>query len=268
MTDTELQNALDVVRSAVGEAGRELLKHYGTVTAHEKAHTGDAVADIVTKLDGQTETFLEGKLRAFNPSFGFVGEEFGAQRKVSTSWLVDPIDGTSYFVRGLPYCTIMVALIDNEEPVLSVIYNIATGDMYWAMRGHGAFVNDTPIRVSDRSLKQGLVSFESRLETSTDLEKYMAVRSQTGGMVSMMCSGYEFAMVASGKQDGKVMYKSYGYDWDYAPGALLVKEAGGIVANIGKSDYDYKNHDFIAANPVIYKQLTEAQNAVFPVAGT
>ena len=78
-------------------------------------------------------------------------------------------------------------------------------------------------------------------------------------------SGFEFAMVASGKLDGRLCFDSYGKDYDFAPGSLLVEEAGGVVANIGSREYDYRNGNFIAANPLVFKQLTEGPDAIFPI---
>lgn len=80
-----------------------------------------------------------------------------------TTWLVDPIDGTAHFIRGIPFCTTMVALIEDNQVVMSVIHDIANNDTYWAIRGQGAYRNGERIYVSDRPLKQGLVSFETKL---------------------------------------------------------------------------------------------------------
>ena len=81
----------------------------------------------------------------------------------------------------------------------------------------------------------------------------------------MISAGFEYAMVASGKLDARISLDPYGKIWDFAPGSLLVAEAGGVVANIGSKGYDYRNFNFIAANPVIYKELTEGKNPLFPI---
>ena len=83
--------------------------------------------------------------------------------------------------------------------------------------------------------------------------------------LKFMCAGHEFAMVASGKLEGRIMYDPYGFDYDFAPGSLLVSEAGGVVTNIGSDKYDYRNLNSIAANPKLHQALTEGEGALFPL---
>lgn len=264
MTQDELKRALAIAQSAVTEAGEELIKHFGNVEAEAKSDTGIVAHDIVTALDRQTEKLLTERLSTFDPHVGFRGEEFGVQRVGATTWLVDPIDGTSHFVRGLPFCTTMVALIHNGQVLLSIIYDFVRGDMYWAVRGQGAYKNDERIQVSNRPLRQAYVSFETRLDDPENLATFMALRNTAGGIVSTINSGYEFAMVASGKLEGRITKQPYGYDWDFAPGSLLVEEAGGIVTNHRSATFDYTDHDFVAANPLVHRELTMGEHALFP----
>jgi fructose-1,6-bisphosphatase/inositol monophosphatase family enzyme len=84
-------------------------------------------------------------------------------------------------------------------------------------------------------------------------------------LMNMLCAGHEFALVASGKLEGRVNHRPFGKAWDYAPGTLLVSEAGGIVANVGKRSYDYRDYDLIAACPQVYRALTEGADPIFPV---
>jgi myo-inositol-1(or 4)-monophosphatase len=263
MTDSELKQALDLTRKAVTEAGRKLKQYHGNVTALSKGN-GDSVGGVVTELDRETEQFLASELGVFSSDIGFRGEEFGVQSHGDTTWLVDPIDGTAHFIRGLPFCTTMVALIEKGEVVMSVIHDFVRDDTYWAIRGHGAYCNDTKISVSDRPLSKGLLSFETRLEKPENYEKYIAVRQKTNLIATVNC-GFEFAMIASGKLDGRIGLDPYGMDWDFAPGSLLVREAGGVVTNIGDTSYSYKNHDYIIANPIIHRALTHGEHAIFPV---
>lgn len=219
---------------------------------------------MVTELDRKTEHFLAKELGKFSSDVGFRGEEFGVHSHADTTWLVDPIDGTAHFIRGIPFCTTMVALIEDDEVVMSVIHDFVRDDTYWAIRGGGAFCNDKRISVSQRSLKQSLISFETRLEKPENYEKYLSVRSQAGIIATINC-GFEFAMIASGKLDGRIGLEPYGMDWDFAPGSLLVQEAGGVATNIGKNSYAYQNHDYIIANPTVHKELTSGDSSVFPV---
>jgi myo-inositol-1(or 4)-monophosphatase len=263
MTDTELEHALQITRQAVAEAGKELKKYYGNIESISKGD-GSSVGGVVTELDRKTEQFLATELGKFSPDIGFRGEEFGVRSHADTTWLVDPIDGTAHFIRGIPFCTTMVALIENGEVVMSVIHDFVRDDTYWAIRGGGAYCNDKKISVSQRSLKQSLISFETRLEVPENYAKYLEVRKDAGIIATINC-GFEFAMIASGKLDGRIGLNPYGMDWDFAPGSLLVSEAGGVATNIGKNNYDYENHDYIISNAAIHKELTEGSNAIFPI---
>lgn len=261
MTDTELKQALEIARAAVTTAGHELKKFYGNIETLTKGD-GSSIGGVVTELDRKTEQFLANELGAFSKDIGFRGEEFGVQSEAATTWLVDPIDGTAHFIRGLPFCTTMVALIEDGVVMMSVIHDFVNDNTYWAIRGQGAYCNDTKISVSQRGLSQSLISFETRLEKPENLEKYLEVRKQAGIISTINC-GFEFAMIASGKLDGRIGLDPYGMDWDFAPGSLLVTEAGGVAANIGTNSYDYTNHDYIIAAPAVYRDLTSGPDAIF-----
>src|SRR3989344_4151975 len=139
-----------------------LLPYYGKVESRDKQ--SGATEDLVTELDTQIEHFLKNEFVKIYPDIPFVGEEYGGNRDSERFWLVDPIDGTSYFVRGLPFCTTMVALIEKVEVVFSVIYDFVNDIMYSAEKGAGAFANGKPIHVSDRSLRQSRVAWWGDLE--------------------------------------------------------------------------------------------------------
>lgn len=258
-----LEQALKITRSAVTEVGHELKQYYGNVDSIVKGD-GNSVGGVVTELDRKTEQFLATELGKFSSDIGFRGEEFGVQSHADTTWLVDPIDGTAHFIRGIPFCTTMVALIEKGEVVMCVIHDFVNDDTYWAIRGGGAYCNDNKISVSQRSIKQSLISFETRLEKPENYAKYLEVRKQANLIATINC-GFEFAMIASGKLDGRIGLDPYGMDWDFAPGSLLVREAGGIATNIGKDSYDYQNHDFIITNSVIHDELTKGDGAIFPL---
>lgn len=263
MTELNLEHALEIAKSAAIEAGHDLRKYYGNVETLSKGD-GSSVGGVVTELDRKTEQLLAARLGTFSPDIGFRGEEFGVQSESDTTWLVDPIDGTAHYIRGMPFCTTMIALIENGTVVMSIINDFVNEKLYWAVRGKGAYCDDTKISVSNRSLNQSLISFETRLEVPRNYEKYIQIRQQAGIIATINC-GFEFAMIASGKLDGRIGLDPYGMDWDFAPGSLIVSEAGGIATNIGNSNYDYRNHDFIITNAVVHNELTQGVNALFPV---
>ncbi len=239
-----------------------LMPHYGKVLFRDKQPT--AIQDALTKLDISVERFLKDEFAKLYPDISFVGEEDGGDRASERFWLVDPIDGTTYFVRGLPFCTTMVALIEKGEVIFSAIYDFVNDVMYSAEKGLGAKANGEPIHVSDRSLRQALLTVYMNLDDSEYLRSFLLLKKRCHNF-RVGASGIEFVMIASGKLDGALYCAAGSKDYDVAPGIFLVSEAGGKVANIGTATYDYKNLNFIAANQVIFAELTQKPEALFPI---
>lgn len=271
MSPERLKQAKDLALAAAIDAGKKLKPRWGNI-AHELKDGSDR--EMVTELDLQTELFLAEKLEGFDDSIGFRGEELGVKKAGDTTWLVDPIDGTVHFIRGLPFCTTMISLIENGRVVLGIIHDFVAGNTYWAIRGQGAFCNDQPIKVSQTSTKENhIIMLEADL--SNPLAQALQVdprlngygRSRGNYILRTADSGWEFAMVASGRIDGRLVFRGFGYDYDYAPGSLLVAEAGGVVTNLGSDAYDYTKLNLLAANPTIHRELTTGPDALFPVGG-
>ncbi len=258
-----MENVTDAVLSVIRQTREMLLPHWGHIK-EQKRKTGAAV-DAVTRLDLEVETYLQDALNKTFPTIKFAGEEFGGSREEERFWLCDPIDATGHFIHGLPFCTVMLALIEKQQVNFSVIYDFINDIAYHATRGRGAFANDVPIHVSDRPLSHAYLIVESRREQKDDRDKYRRLYKKAG-VLEMLTAGWTFAMVASGKLDGRLTFDGWGFDYDFAPGSLLVHEAGGIVANIGKRTYDYRDGNFLAVNPLVFKELTEGPDAIFPVA--
>jgi fructose-1,6-bisphosphatase/inositol monophosphatase family enzyme len=258
------QKVLEIVRQT-----REMsYPNWGKVKA--VAVKEDTGSGEVTEIDRQIEQFLTQELRAAYPDISFVGEEFGGDMKAQTFWLCDPIDGTAHFIRGLPFCTTMVCLIDNGQVVFSVIYDFINDVAYFAEKGKGAFKTDFTasgpelIHVINRPIALTYVGYESRLNVPGMIEVREKVRERCVLVNTINC-GWEFIQVATGKLDGRIQNNPYGYEHDFAPGSLLVAEAGGVVANIGSSEYDYHNLSFLAVTPNVYKGLTDGPDAIFPI---
>lgn len=223
-----------------------------------------STTDVVTKVDFEIEEYLTSEFAKIDSSISFVGEEHGGDRSASRHWLVDPIDGTAHFVRGLPFCTTMVALIEEGRVSFSAIYDFVNDVMYHAEHGKGAYRNGELIHVSDRPLGSSYMFYESNLNKGDNLNTYLAFKKNTM-VLNTLNAGYEFSLIASGKIEGRVCLDPFGKDYDFAPGSLLVAEAGGIVANIGSKEFDYQNLNFIASNKEVFEGLTTGDGAIFPL---
>lgn len=241
------------VINLVMEAGEILRENFGKINSIRQKDKNPF--SVVTKVDTQTEEFLASKLKDFYPSIGFVGEEYGKRGNQEKHWLVDPIDGTGYLMRGIPLCVILLSLIDKKEIVFSIIYDFVRKDLYTAEKNCGAKLNGKSISVSSRLLNEAYLTIEADLNNPEALKRYTSLKQHY--YVIETDSGLDYAWIASGKLDGRICLEPLGEDWDYAPGAFLIKEAGGIVKNIGSNTYNYKNHNFIATNNNIYQELIQ-----------
>lgn len=213
---------------------------------------------VITEMDLLVENTLRDELAKLDASIPFSGEETGTDYEPKTHWLVDPIDGTEALIRGLPFATNMIALIDGDQPVLSVIHNISSGDYYLAIKGGGATCNGHPVQVSDRPVDRAIISvaYSPRIDPRV-IGLSDRLRSEGGfnNILKVNASGFHNAAIAAGAIDGGFVFSSMANAWDVAPGMLLITEAGGRVANVGSDAYDYRNPETVAANPLIYDEL-------------
>lgn len=255
----EAKTALEIVLTA----GKNLKPHFGKINPDSKKT--DSAADVVTKLDIETEKYLMENLKKAYPSIGFKGEELGSIDTHSGKfWLVDPIDGTAYFSRGVRDCSTMVALIENGQVKIGIIYDFVNDDMYFAEKGKGAYLNNKIMRVSDRDPGDALISVECRINDDV-LEQFLKLNKRYDVISAGYPAGTEFAMVACGKLEGRICLNPYGKDYDFAAGSLLVQEAGGIVANLGKNTYDYTETNFVAVSKKLFESLTSGEDPIFPI---
>lgn len=209
----------------------------------------------VTAMDLLVENTLREELAKIDNTIAFSGEETGVDYDQKTFWLVDPIDGTEPFIRGLPFATNMVALVDNGQPIMGIIYNFSLDEYFMATKGQGAFCNGHPIRVSQRPLDRSFVVLAGHFPDETGCV-HNALRQKVRCMPRMNASGYEFTAIARGAIDGAILAGTRGKPWDFAPTTLMVQEAGGRVENINSpGTYNFRDTQLVAANPAIFDDL-------------
>lgn len=252
----DYQLAVATIRSAILALRPRLLAAYGKAPFSIKED-----GSLVTALDLAVEESLKEELAAVVPGASFYGEETTHDELASVSWLIDPIDGTDAFIRGLPLCSTLVALLEQGQITLGVIYNFTTDEFYHAIRGQGAYMNGTRIHVSTRPLEQSTVVLESRTDPRNDFAyaKSLATRMPASRIAQRVLFGYDWALVAHGKIEGVICNDPYEQIWDIAPGALLIEEAGGIVCNLQQDTYDPGNLNVIAATREVYRTLRAAR---------
>jgi histidinol-phosphatase len=181
----------------------------------------------VTRADREAEHAIKAVLRQAFPAWGFLGEEFGAEGPQETRWIIDPIDGTKNFVRGVPVWAVLIGLEEAGEVTTGVVLNPPTGTAYWARRGDGAFLDGVPIRVSaiDTLPRATVLHSSLRLMRGTPwwdgLVRLVDACDRTRGFGDY----YGYGLIAEGKAE--VYVENDLKPWDIAPVKILVEEAGG-----------------------------------------
>lgn len=256
-----LSPALNVMIAAARKAARPLIRDFGELENLQVSHKGPA--DFVSNADERTERILFEELSRTRPGYGFFGEEGGMRGGPDKThrFIIDPIDGTTNFLHGVPVFAISIALEREGQLQSAVVYNPITDELYVAERGHGAFCNDKRLRVATRkNLPETLIAcgipFMARgtdEERERSLSEVKAVVSRTSGVRRCGSAALDLAYTAAGRFDA---FWERGLNaWDMAAGILLVREAGGVVTNLDGSPDPFTNGDVLAANEVLHPQL-------------
>ncbi len=245
---------LDTYLSAAEKALMDLLKKWRPrlLESHGVANY-DLKADysVVTDFDKGLELAIKDVLRPLSNDVGFVGEEHGQEGPEETFWFVDPIDGTEQFIRGLDACRTLLTLIQDGEPVYAFAYRFTTDDLFTAQKGKGAFKNGQILHASIRELGRCWVEVATDLKIPASVAAIVAISAVINSVVYTK----EFLNVIDGSVDAYVVMGGKGKMWDYAPRALMMREAGYKVTNIGSDTYNYKDLSLLAASHEVYDTL-------------
>jgi myo-inositol-1(or 4)-monophosphatase len=227
------------------------------VIVNEKQHN-----DFVTDVDTAAEQAIIEVLSKAYPEHGFLCEESGASANVNDEteylWIIDPLDGTTNFIHGFPQYAISMALQHRGVITLALVYDPVRNDLFTAEKGSGAFLNDKRIRVGklDRIAKALLgTGYQAGNPAALTeyLKMYGIMAERSHGVRRAGSAALDLAYVACGRLDG--FYEKGLKPWDIAAGALLVSEAGGIIAEFnGESDYLHKGN-VIAGSPKVFGQM-------------
>ncbi|MDX8510312.1 inositol monophosphatase family protein [Mesorhizobium captivum] len=223
--DQRMHFAIDLARRA-GELGLKYFRDLENLTIESKGHQ-----DLVSDADREVELFVRAAITAAYPDDGIVGEEHApATGKTSYVWVIDPIDGTANFVRGIPAWCVVIACARDGETVVGVIHEASTGETFYGRLGGGAFVNGRPIRASGaKALSEGSVGTGLSNRASTEhVAVLVSMIMAEGGVFYRNASGaLMLAYAAAGRLLGYV--EEHMNAWDCLAGMLLVEEAGGTV---------------------------------------
>jgi myo-inositol-1(or 4)-monophosphatase len=251
---------VNVMVAAAYKAGRSLVRDFGEVEQLQVSRKG--LGDFVSTADHRSEKILMQELQKARPNFGFIIEESGVVpgSDQEQRWIIDPLDGTSNFLHGIPQFSISIALQVGEEIVAGVIYNPAIDELFWAEKGKGAFLNKRRLRVSGRKhLDECLIAagtpFSRHGNSKPFLNLMEKIIPHIGGLRRFGSAALDLAYVAAGRFDG---YFEMGLSaWDIAAGLLMVKEAGGYVSEVDGGSNMLTTGSILVANPDIFNQLSK-----------
>lgn len=213
--------------------------------------------EIITEADLLAEKIILRKLKKLTPDWQIISEESGDNHKKSDYlWLIDPLDGTTNFFMGNPLFAVQIALLYKKDPVLSFIYCPHLDEFYFAEKGKGAFLNNKPIKVSQKKLDKALLTYCHGNEAKyikQALKIYNHFKTKQFDLRQLGCAAIEFAWVAKGKTE---CYISPGANpWDVAGGVLLVKEAKGTAYDFRGKNWNINSTSVFVSNGKIDKPI-------------
>jgi myo-inositol-1(or 4)-monophosphatase len=258
---------LNVMVQAAFKAGKSLARDFGEVQNLQVSLKGPG--DYVSQADRKAEKLLREELMKVRPTYGFLGEETeeiigtdGAHR-----WIVDPLDGMTNFLHGIPAFAVSIALERNGEIVAAVVLNPATDELFTAERGGGAFVNDRRLRVAARkNLSDAVIGCGvphlGRGNHGKFLIELRHVMGEVAGMRRLGAVSLDLAYVAAGRFDG--FWERDLMPWDLAAGLLLIREAGGYATDLDGGNAMFDTGTVVAGNEYIHKALRDVVHRPVP----
>jgi myo-inositol-1(or 4)-monophosphatase len=251
---------INVMVKAARRAGRSLKRDLGEIENLQVSLKGPA--NFVSLADKRAEQMLCEDLSKARPGYGFLGEEGGIRegQDKSHTWIVDPLDGTTNFLHGIPQFAISIGLQREGTMIAGVIYNPANDELYTAERGKGAFLNDQRLRVAGRrKLNESVIACGlphiGRGDFKLSLAELAEIQPRVAGLRRFGAAALDMAFVAAGRLDG--YWERNLQAWDMAAGQIIVREAGGIVSGIEGDDDPLKTGDVICGNEHIHAELVK-----------
>ena len=258
---------INVMEAAARKAARGLIRDFGEVENLQVSRKGPA--DYVTEADRRAERRLRDELAKARPGFGFLMEESGATagEDATRRWIVDPLDGTTNFLHGIPHFAISIGLEEDGEMVAGVVYEPLRDELFWAEKGVGCYLNRRRLRVSSRRRLEDAVlatgiPFKGRGGKTAFLSTVGAAIDRVAGVRRLGSAALDLAYVAAGRFDG---FWEFGLSpWDVAAGIVLVREAGGFVTDLKGGAARLGGPSIVAANDRLHapvrRMLRESLN--------
>ena len=248
---------INIFEKAARKAGKILSRDFGEI--ENLQIESKSLGDFVTNADLNIEKNLIKTLKYYYPNASFITEESGYIEGNDETFTIDPIDGTSNFIHGIPFVAIVIAKLVNNEITDGIIYNPILNEFYWASKGKGAWCNNKRLRVSKRSNLIDCVIGTGLPYGKKIHDNYLnlidSVSRSSAGLRRMGSAAIDLAYVASGKLDG--FWEKNLNLWDVASGVLIIKEAGGMVSEMNGNDWSINSKNILTSNLHIHQKLQE-----------
>ncbi len=265
MTNDLLNGFLKTAVSASRLAGDIIIKNLGHLSTSD-IQTKQAF-DFVTKVDRWSEAVILQTIRDKFPSHTFLAEETLKQENTGNyRWIIDPLDGTTNYIHGYPMFSVSIALEYRKEIIVGVVFDPLRDDLFHAVRGAGAFLNNRPVRVSEiASLEHSLIATGFPFRAKEMIDLYLAAFREVFEMVSDIrragSAAIDLAYIAAGKFEGFFELKLS--PWDIAAGSLLITEAGGVITDFGGGSDYLSTGNIVAGNRDVHREIAEKIREVF-----
>jgi myo-inositol-1(or 4)-monophosphatase len=245
---------------AAEKAARTLVRDFGEVEQLQVSKKGPA--DFVSSADIAAEKAIKAELSKSRPDFGWLMEEGGkgGPADAKSRWIVDPLDGTTNFLHGVPHWAISIAAETDGAIVAGIVYDPIKNELFWAERGQGAFMNDKRLRVSGRrSLDVALIAtgmpYKGRATGVHYLSELDTMMGEVAGVRRFGSAALDLAYVAAGRLDG--FWEMGLAPWDMAAGSLLIQEAGGLVSDFEGDGTYMECGNIVTGTPKVFTPLLQ-----------
>lgn len=251
---------INVMVAAAQKAGRKLVRDFGEVEHLQVSRKGPA--DFVSTADKKAEKIVFEELSKARPNFGFLMEEGGevTGKDISNRWIIDPLDGTTNFLHGIPHFAVSIGLERDNDIFAGVVYEPVGDQTFWAEKGKGAFLNSRRLRVSGRrDLSESLfatgIPFKGLPNHDRFQKELAAIMEISSGVRRFGAASLDLAWVAAGRYEG--FWETGLSPWDMAAGIVLVREAGGFVTDISGRKNMLSTGGIVAANDSLHGELAK-----------
>ena len=249
---------MNIMIRAAEKAARSLVRDFGEVEQLQVSRKGPG--DFVTAADFRSEEIIFTELSKARPDYGFLMEERGKAGKTGGEyrWIVDPLDGTSNFLHGIPHWNVTIALEHKGEIIAGIVHDPVKHETFRAEKGLGAFMRNKRLRVSGRgSIEQAMIAtgapYRARADHDRFMLEYTTIQNTCPGLRRFGSAALDLAYVAAGRCEA--FWERHLNPWDVAAGSLIVREAGGMVADIDGAQNPVVTGNILASNAALFEEL-------------